>query len=155
MEHGARSVLLIDDEAVNRLALARQLALLGVREVVEAEDGRAGLAACADAAFDAVICDIDMHPMDGIDFLRALRARTTIDGRRTPVIILSKYSAGAVVRSAREFGANAYLVKPVSREAVLETLTRVVPAPPAEPSSATVPLEESGSEEGRGDGTAR
>ena len=32
-----------------------------------------------------------------------------------------------MVRSAREFGANAYLVKPVSRESMLETLRRVVP----------------------------
>lgn len=128
MRHGARKVLLVDDEVVNRMALARLLRQLGVTSVDEAADGAEALNLAGVGGYDAVICDIDMHPMDGIAFLRALRSRPEALNGRTPVVMLSKYSSGAVLQAAREAGAAAYIVKPVGRDDLLDKLTRVAPA---------------------------
>lgn len=128
MRHGARKVLLVDDEVVNRMALARLLSQLGVATVDQAADGAEALARAQTAAYDAVVCDIDMHPMDGIAFLRALRRRADSPNQRTPVIMLSKYSSGGMLQAAREAGAAAYIVKPVGRDDLLDKLARVAPA---------------------------
>lgn len=129
MKHAARKALLVDDEAVNRMALARLLRQAGVAAVDEAADGTEALEKAGAAVYDVVICDIDMHPMDGIAFLRALRSRGDGPNGRTPVVMLSKYSSGGMLQAARDAGAAAYIVKPVGRDDLADKLARVAPAP--------------------------
>lgn len=136
MRHGVRTALLVDDEAVNRMAMARLLRLVGATRVAEAGDGAEALQQTESGPFDLIICDIDMQPMDGFSFVRALRRAEASPNRQTPVVMLSKYSASSVLRAAREAGAAAYIVKPVSRDDLTEMLARVVPAPDAAPEAA-------------------
>lgn len=128
MKHAARKALLVEDEAVNRMALGRLLRQAGVAAVDEAADGTEALKLAGAAVYDVVICDIDMHPMDGIAFLRTLRSRGDGLNSRTPVVMLSKYSSGGVLQAARDAGAAAYIVKPVSRDDLADKLARVAPA---------------------------
>lgn len=127
MKHMARKALLVDDEVVNRMALGRLLRQSGVAAVDEAADGTEALQKAVAAAYDVVICDIDMHPMDGIAFLRALRSRGDGPNSRTPVVMLSKYSSGGMLQAARDAGAAAYIVKPVGRDDLIDKLARVAP----------------------------
>lgn len=136
MEHGVRTALLVDDEAVNRMAMARLLRLAGATRVAEAGDGAEALQQAQTGPFDLIICDIDMQPMDGFSFVRALRQAGASPNQHAPVVMLSKYSASSVLRAAREAGATAYLVKPVSRDNLTEMLARVVPVPEAAPEPA-------------------
>ena len=106
----APTVLLVEDSAVVRAVLARQLTDCGYR-VVEAADGERALASCSRSAPDVVILDLNLPRMSGYDVLESLKATATLAD--VPVIILTvRESAEDAVRGI-ELGAHDYLRKPV------------------------------------------
>nr|WP_246499982.1 response regulator [Azospirillum soli] len=121
--------MVVEDEVVTRSVSVRLLRQLGVGKVTEASDGAEALARCDRAAFDAILCDVDMEPMDGLAFIEALRGREQALSRNAPVIMLTKHNNADVVLSARRFGAAAYLVKPVTPEGLREKLNRALGTP--------------------------
>jgi len=128
-EHSA--VLVVEDESVARSVTVRLLRQLGVGSVTEASDGAEALARCDRVAFDAILCDVEMTPMDGLTFLEELRARGTALRADAPVVMLTKHNQSDIVLSARHAGASGYLVKPVTAAALAEKLERLLGA--AEP----------------------
>lgn len=85
---GPPLILVVDDSATARAQVRRALKMppLGAR-VVEAEDGTAALRQALEEPFDCVLCDLSMPRMDGMTFLRALRAqRTRVE---LPVLLLT------------------------------------------------------------------
>jgi len=114
-------VLLIDDEAAGRVAMARLLRSCGAKVVGEAEDGAVGLEVLrglgADGA-DLIITDCQMPKMDGITFTAAVRAA----GDRTPVLMLSAQGHFQVIDAARAAGVSRYLRKPVEMGALVEAI---------------------------------
>lgn len=124
----ALSVLVVEDELVSRAVTVRLLRQLGVGTVVEASDGTAALDRCDRVPFDAIFCDVEMEPMGGLDFIEQLRRRPEAFARWTPVIMLTKHAESDIVLSARQSGAAAYLVKPVTPEGLRDKLDRVLSA---------------------------
>lgn len=122
----SRSVLVIDDEVVSRSVTMRLLRQLGVGTVIEAADGAEALARCDRVAFDAIFCDVEMAPVDGLTFIDRLRSRDAAAGRDSPVVMLTKHADSGIVRSARDQGAAAYLVKPVTAAGLRDKLDRVL-----------------------------
>ncbi|WP_451973231.1 response regulator [Azospirillum endophyticum] len=111
---GALSVLVVEDESFTRMVLAKMLGTLGVNAVHQATDGESGLAA-VDAHFpDLVLCDVEMQPMDGFGFVRALRASSEPHRRALPVVFMSGRVDGDRESQARDSGADAVLAKPVT-----------------------------------------
>jgi class 3 adenylate cyclase len=109
-ETGAR-LLLVEDNKVNRLLLARSVELLGHR-VRSAENGRVALALLRSEPFDLVLLDIAMPEMDGFEVLAQMLADLKL--RDLPVIVTSALEGlGNVVRCI-ELGAEDYLPKPVN-----------------------------------------
>jgi class 3 adenylate cyclase len=104
-------VLLVEDNRVNRLLLARHVELLG-HQVEMVEDGLAALARLQEAAFDLLLMDIEMPGMNGIELLERLRA--TPDLRELPVIVTSGVEGVNSVVRCIELGAEDYLHKPVN-----------------------------------------
>lgn len=103
------SVLVADDDAVNRLLLARGLERDG-HHVRAAADGLEALEALRDGLFDCVLLDVLMPGMDGYQVLECLRSEPKF--RHIPVIMISALEdVGAVVRCI-EMGADDYLPKP-------------------------------------------
>ncbi len=109
-ESGAR-VLVVDDNKVNRLLLARNVELLGHR-VASAPDGRVALQMLSDEAFDLVLLDITMPEMDGFQVLEQMFADKQL--RNVPVIVTSALEGLANVVRCIELGAEDYLTKPVN-----------------------------------------
>ena len=109
-ESGAR-VLVVDDNKVNRLLLARNVELLGHR-VASAPDGRVALQMLSDEAFDLVLLDITMPEMDGFQVLEQMFADKQL--RHVPVIVTSALEGLANVVRCIELGAEDYLTKPVN-----------------------------------------
>lgn len=107
-------VLVIDDEAFTRSTVRSQLLNIGVREIVEASDGKQGLMQTLRTRPHVVLCDIHMEPMDGLQYLVALRAQKMEGVHDIPVIFLTADAKSDVVQFARENEANGYLVKPTS-----------------------------------------
>ena len=112
-------LLVVDDNKVNRLLLARSLEVQGHR-VASAHNGRVALdmlraAATPDAgsgAFDLLLLDIEMPEMDGFQVLEQLSADRAL--RDLPVIVTSSLEGIANVVRCIELGAEDYLSKPVN-----------------------------------------
>ncbi|MBE2317309.1 response regulator transcription factor [Solirubrobacter sp. CPCC 204708] len=100
-------VLIVDDEPAVRSALDRALRLDGY-EVTLAEDGRQALDRLADTRQDAVILDVAMPGVDGLEVCRRLRDA----GDRTPVLMLTARDAVDDRVAGLDAGADDYLVKP-------------------------------------------
>jgi CheY-like chemotaxis protein len=123
-----RYFLVVDDEEFVRSLVGRFLRQSGAAGVVDAVDGKHALAALAsyDMAFDAVISDISMHPMNGLEMLRAIRTGTGGLKRNTPVLMLTAYAEADFVAEALSLDADAFLVKPVGREMLIDRVLRVL-----------------------------
>lgn len=104
-------ILLVEDNRVNRLLLARHVELLG-HQVEAVEDGLVALARVQEAAFDLLLMDIEMPGMNGIELLEQLRASP--DLRELPVIVTSAVDGMDAVVRCVELGAEDYLHKPVN-----------------------------------------
>ncbi|MEI6556768.1 MAG: response regulator [Rhodospirillaceae bacterium] len=117
-------VVVIEDQAFVRKTIVQLLGQLGFGRVGEAEDGESGLAECQRVNPDIILCDIDMRPVNGLDFLTRLRASTTLRNPRTPVIFLTKHSESEIVRQALALGVNAFVVKPPTLPALRERIDR-------------------------------
>lgn len=114
--------LVIDDSVVIRKVSRRILEDLGY-EVVEAGDGLEGLAWCSAVMPDVVLVDWRMPEMDGLQFVRRLRAEP--GGQDPKVIFSSSETALAQVRAALEAGADEYLMKPFDGDLVAAKLALV------------------------------
>jgi two-component system response regulator MprA len=100
-------VLVVEDEALVRQALRRALLLAGY-EVSIAEDGRAALASLALSPPDALVLDLGLPDVDGLDICRRLRTA----GDRIPVLMLTARDAIEDRVIGLDAGADDYLVKP-------------------------------------------
>lgn len=119
---GALSVLVVEDESFTRMVLAKMLGTLGVKAVHQAADGESGLAAVAAHAPDLVLCDVEMQPMDGFGFVRALRGSSDSRHRALPVVFMSGRVDDDREARARDSGADAVLAKPVTPATLREAL---------------------------------
>jgi two-component system response regulator MprA len=100
-------ILVVDDEPAVRRALERALRLERY-DVELAADGREALEALTERAADAVILDVSMPEIDGLEVCRRLRAA----GDRTPILMLTARDAIDDRVKGLDVGADDYLVKP-------------------------------------------
>jgi CheY-like chemotaxis protein len=112
------SVMCIDDDAVIRSVVRFALQRHGCRDVVQAHGGEEALDLCAGRTFDLLICDYQMAPMNGLDFLRELAK--TVPGEDWPVIMLSAETNPATIEEAKALGVRAWVGKPVSVQTLVE-----------------------------------
>jgi two-component system, OmpR family, response regulator MprA len=110
-------ILVVDDEPAVQSALSRALSLERY-EVALADDGREALERLGSAAYEAVILDIAMPYVDGLEVCRRLRE----GGDRTPVLMLTAREEVDDRVAGLDAGADDYLVKPF---ALRELLARV------------------------------
>jgi len=108
---GKGELLVVDDNRVNRLLVARTLEQLGHR-VAFAENGRQALEALRHHPPDLVLLDIEMPEMNGYETLEALRADPKL--RDIPVVMMSSVDEVDSVARCIEMGAEDYLFKPVN-----------------------------------------
>ena len=109
--HGGARLLVVDDNKVNRLLLARNLELMG-HKVTTAENGRVALELLRRDAFDLMLLDIEMPEMDGFEVLSEMA--DDLDLRDLPVIVTSSLEGLDNVVRCIELGAEDYLTKPVN-----------------------------------------
>jgi CheY-like chemotaxis protein len=118
-------VLYVDDEEPNRRLIGRMLERAGIA-MAEAESADAGLWLFASHDYDLVLMDIRMPGKDGFDAIGEIRAHP--DGKKdVPIIVVTADDAYDIRVRARALGANDVLIKPVSKEALLQAIGRAVP----------------------------
>ncbi|HJR77672.1 MAG TPA: response regulator [Nitrospiraceae bacterium] len=118
-------VLVVDDEISIRMPIRRSLLQAGL-EVVEADDGHAAITAlrAGDNALmvDAVLCDIRMPKIDGTDLIPYLRVKYP----SIPIIVLTGYPDIDLAVRLMKVGVRDYLVKPASKQDLLQALMNAV-----------------------------
>lgn len=124
-------VLLVEDNATNRLVITRMLERMGVC-VTGVGEGAAAVAALREASFDLVFMDVMMPGMDGLQTTREIRALgETAGGRvagRVPIIGLSAAAMRADEEAALAAGMDGFTAKPVRSAALAAAITRVLAA---------------------------
>jgi diguanylate cyclase (GGDEF)-like protein len=103
-------LLVVDDIADNRNILARRFQKRNF-EIVEADCGMTALELIAANSFDAILLDVMMPDMSGLEVLR--RIRSGYSPEALPVIMVTANNQSADVVEALELGANDYVSKPV------------------------------------------
>jgi two-component system chemotaxis response regulator CheY len=112
--------LVIDDSRATRAVLRSILGSLGF-DVTEAGDGREGLRSLGQIRRpDLVLVDWNMPVMDGIAFLRAVRAEAGYAD--LPLLMVTTEGDVARITQALEAGASEYVMKPFDREVMLDKL---------------------------------
>ena len=121
---GAR-VLLVEDDEINQQIAAEILLRAGI-EVTIAGSGThpiAELAACAQpGGFDAIVMDLRMPDMDGLEATRWIRASSVQSD--IPIIAMTADVVGDVAGECLAAGMNAYVTKPIDAEALVRALAR-------------------------------
>ncbi len=116
------TILIVDDDNALRAAIATTLKDLG-HAVGEAADGEAALAWLSRHQADAVLLDLRMPGMDGMEVLRRIRARPGAP----PVAVLTAVPTGDNTIEAMRLGAADHLAKPIGREGLRDLLDRMLP----------------------------
>jgi diguanylate cyclase (GGDEF)-like protein len=130
MSHDNATLLLVDDDALNRDALSRRLVRSGY-SVLTAASGADALDMVGRHRVDAVLLDVMMPGMSGIETLRRLRlSRPASD---LPVIMVTANDASRDVVVALDMGANDYVTKPVDFAIALARIRTQVTARRADP----------------------
>jgi two-component system chemotaxis response regulator CheY len=123
------AILVIDDSAHIRKVVRNLLLNIGVKTVYEAGDGLTGIDAIRTMSPDVVLLDWEMPMLSGAELVRIVRSPGVFPRPAVPIIILSGFAEHwRVIESAR-IGANEYLVKPVSANALRDRLTAVIAKP--------------------------
>lgn len=112
--------LVVDDSRAIRVVIGRLLKELGF-EVVEAGNGREALARLHESRPDVILVDWNMPEMNGFEFLVAVREEAAFTD--VPLMMVTTETEVNQMSRALEAGANEYVMKPFSREALVEKLS--------------------------------
>jgi len=126
--HG--SVLLVEDNATNRLVAQKMLRSVGL-DVVTAEHGAEALQLFATREFDLVLMDWHMPVMDGLDATRRIRAIGE-RGATIPIIALTANVLEDQRKQCLDAGMNDVLTKPISRDMLVGVLLQWLKSTPAQ-----------------------
>jgi DNA-binding response OmpR family regulator len=124
-------ILVVEDDFAVQRSFTRMLSTAGF-DVVTAADGRAALALLASRHFDAIVCDILMPHMDGMELYERLRAEHPDEAEH--VVFVTGWSQEAPVATFLDRSGCPHLNKPVDSEDLLGVVRRLTggerPAPP-------------------------
>ena len=120
-----KKILLVDDAAFMRKMIKDTLTKNGYAEVFEAVDDADAVEKYAELAPDLVFMDITMPNMDGLEALKAIRAK---DGSAN-VVMCSAMGQESMVMDAVRSGAKDFIVKPFKPDRVLKTVSTILGNP--------------------------
>jgi CheY-like chemotaxis protein len=125
-------LLLAEDNPVNQKLAVRLLEKRG-HGVVTADNGAEAVAAFTRQSFDAVLMDVQMPEMDGLEATAEIRARERQTGRRIPIIAVTAHAGQADRERCLEAGMDDYVRKPILPAELFAAIERR-----AEPACSTV-----------------
>ena len=116
-------IMIVDDCNTTRKLLGHYLRSRGYA-VVFAENGLDALEKLANQNVDLVMTDLNMPYMDGIELIRVLRSDTELS--QIPILMITTENDDREREKAISNGANAYMVKPVTGNAIEENIKSIV-----------------------------
>lgn len=122
-------VLVIDDNPHMRGIVVAILRGAGFTRVKEASDGAQALEEMRAGIPDIIVCDLNMDPIDGLEFTKMLRTSSDSPGPFIPVIMMTGHTERSKVTAARDAGINELVAKPISAKTLLERIVAVIDRP--------------------------
>ena len=119
----AIKVLVVDDQLTMRSLIRSALQEIGFKDVEDVADGEEGLRSLITRPAHLVISDFNMPKLDGLNFLRAVRANDAI--KKSAFIMLTGRADKDLVQRAMQFGVNNYITKPFSPAQLREKIQEV------------------------------
>jgi two-component system chemotaxis response regulator CheY len=120
------NILVVDDSPTVRNII--KIYLMNLRlSILEAEDATRALQLLKLVPVSVVIADINMPGMDGITFVKEIRASKEAQLRGIPIILLTAEKGAELRQRGVEAGANAFIQKPVSHHDLTETVRQFLP----------------------------
>ena len=116
--------LIADDHPANRMVLRRLLEKAG-HHVEEVESGDEVLALLTERDFDAVLIDLHMPGVSGLDIMREVRVMEAGAPRRTPFMVLTADVTPEAMQACEQAGARSFLPKPIVAGRLLEALADI------------------------------
>lgn len=120
----AFKVLVVDDQLTMRELTRLALQEMGVRHVLDADNGRAAFQAVTSQPVDMIISDFNMPELDGLGLLRAVRGHPAV--RKMPFILVTGRGDTELVTKAAQAGVNNYIVKPFTTQTLRSKIEAVV-----------------------------
>ena len=117
------NILVVDDCQTTRKLLGHYLRSSGY-SVVFAENGLDALEKLATESVNLIVTDLNMPYMDGIELIKTLRSDPTWD--ETPILMVTTESDDAEKEKAISFGADGYLIKPVTSDIITENIKSII-----------------------------
>jgi two-component system chemotaxis response regulator CheY len=121
----SKKVLVVDDANVTRMLVALPIKQAGY-ETIEAVNPDEAFKKLKETKVDMIITDLHMPQMDGLDFIRRLRAMPKYED--TPIIMVTTESHSNKVQEGRAAGANGWIVKPIKPTQVLDVVQKFIGA---------------------------
>lgn len=118
-----KTILTVDDSSSIRQLLSSTLEGGGYR-VVEAANGKEGLAKLMDTGVDLIISDLHMPDLDGIGFIQIIRSTSLY--RFVPIIMLTTEHQLSMKQAGAAAGATAWLTKPFKPQELMSLIKRVM-----------------------------
>jgi PAS domain S-box-containing protein len=128
-------LLLAEDNAVNQ-KLARRLLEKRGHQVVAVGNGREALEILEQQPFDAVLMDVQMPEMDGLEATAAIRGREKGTGRHVPIVAMTAHAMKGDRERCLEVGMDAYVSKPLQAQELFQVVEGVGEAAAARPAEA-------------------
>jgi two-component system chemotaxis response regulator CheY len=106
----SKTVLVVDDSSTVRQQVSLALSQAGF-SIVEAADGREGLAAIAsNRSIAMVVCDVNMPVLNGLEMVEQVKSKP--ENRALPILMLTTEGQPSMIKRARDAGAVGWIVKP-------------------------------------------
>ena len=119
----SKKVLVVDDSATIRQQVSQTLSSAGF-QVVEAVDGVDGLDKILEHAdLAAVLCDVNMPRMNGIEMLEKVRSQA--DRARLPILMLTTEGQPSFIQRAKQAGARGWIIKPFRTDLLIATIRKL------------------------------
>lgn len=121
--------LIVDDNKHMRALVKSILHALGVKNVLEASDGADAFKELRHFPADVIICDWNMAPLDGLDFVRMVRTGSDSPNPFVPIIMLTGHTEMNRVMEARDCGVHEFLAKPISAKKLYSRIRSIIENP--------------------------
>ncbi len=119
----AQRILVVDDQDSMRQLLCSALRGLGYTQIVTATDGASALATLRGRTIDAMLLDVEMPGIGGLECLQTVRGDPSIAD--TPVVMVTGRASESFITAIRPLAVAGYLIKPVTATALQAALARI------------------------------
>ena len=121
--------LIVDDNKHMRALVKTILHALGAKNCREASDGADAFKELRHFPADIIICDWNMSPLDGLDFVRLVRTGGDSPNPFVPIVMLTGHTELVKVIEARDSGVHEFLAKPISARSLYARIWIIIEKP--------------------------